>query len=128
MRTAKNISFTIVISAVFVLVTAFCISGTVISQSKHADRIEARYYREMEQNYVKEVRSLLAEQGYVNSGVTMTGVIYEDGQRDYTVILHHKGFNKLNITEKQALLKECEKIVFPVETCKFFHEFMEEDC
>ena len=53
-------------------ITVFCISGTVHSSEKVERREREKYYREIEAEYVKEVRFFLNEEGYSNSGVTMT--------------------------------------------------------
>ena len=50
-------------------ITAFCISGTVHSSEKVERREREKYYREIEAEYVKEVRFFLNEEGYSNSGV-----------------------------------------------------------
>ena len=50
-------------------ITAFCISGTVHSSEKVERREREKYYREIEAEYVKEVRVFLNEEGYSNSGV-----------------------------------------------------------
>lgn len=62
MKKAKNISFTFILSIVLLFVIAFCISGTVVCQSKNASRVEAKYYRELEQVYVSEVRTFLKKE------------------------------------------------------------------
>lgn len=127
MRTAKNISFTFILSMVLLLVTAFCISGTAVSQSKNASRVEAKYYRELEQTYVAEVRAFLEGKGYDNCGITMTKVIEADGARNYTVTVHHGKLDKLSFAEKEKILSECAEIEFPVKECGFSHIFLEED-
>lgn len=124
---AGRISFTFIGSIILIMVTAFCISGTVVSQEKNGQQIETKYYREMEKEYVSAVRSLLAQKGYQNSGVTMTEVVEADGSRSYTVTIHHKGIDALSDTGKQELLKECDTLLFPDESCNISHKFLEED-
>ncbi|MGN1181005.1 MAG: hypothetical protein ACI4SD_07305 [Suilimivivens sp.] len=124
MRKLRKIPFTIILSVILVFVIAFCISGTVISQSSHASRIDEKYYREMEAAYVKEIRSLLADKGYENSGITMTHVTDEDGVRTYTVTIHHGRIDKLSEAEKQELLARCGEIAFPDDTCGFCYEIL----
>lgn len=124
MRKLRKIPFTIIVSVILVFVIAFCISGTVISQSGQASRIEEKYYREMEAAYVREVRSLLTDRGYENSGITMTHVTDEEGVRTYTVTIHHGKIDKLSEAEKQELLARCSEIAFPDGACGFCYEFL----
>lgn len=127
MKKAKNISFTFILSIVLLFVIAFCISGTVVCQSKNASRVEAKYYRELEQVYVSEVRTFFEERGYEHCGITMTKVIEESGERAYTVTVHHKKLDRLSFAEKEKILSECAEIEFPVKECSFSHIFLEED-
>lgn len=127
MRAIRKITFTTVITIILVLVTAFCISGTVISQSKGKSAVEEAYYRDWEREYVQKIRGLLANQGYDNCGVTMTRVIETDGNRDYTIEIHHRRISGLKWNQKQALLEACKDISFPVGNCNFCHKFLEEE-
>lgn len=127
MKTARHISFTMLVSLLLLFVIIFCISGTVVSQSKNGSKVEAKYYRELEQTYVAEVRSFFEERGYEHCGITMTRVIEEDGGRDYTVVVHHKKLERLSEGEKEKILEECGEIEFPVRECSFSHIFLEED-
>lgn len=120
-----------ILGAVFTLLLLFacmfCISGTVISQEKGKSKVEKKYYHQIEQAYVKEIRAFLNDRGYKDSGVTMTYILKEDGSRDYTVMIHHKRIEKLGEKEKKDLLDECRQIEFPVEDCGFCHTFLETD-
>ena len=127
MEITRKISGTVLITAVLVAVIAFCITGTVSGRSKNQDRVEEKYYKTMEKNYVGEIKSLLSEKGFKNSGVTMTRVTEGDGTRIYTVEIHNKRIDRLGSAKKQELREECSAIGFPVEECIFFHEFLETD-
>lgn len=127
MRILKSLPFTVIFSIALILVIAFCITGTVNSQSSHTSRIEEKYYREMEASYVKEIRALLEDEGYENCGITMTYIIDESGTRTYTVTIHHGLIDKLSREKKQDLLAECGEIAFPDKECGFCHKFLGED-
>lgn len=122
----KNL-LTIIFTVILVFISAFCISGTVNSQERGKSRVEDKYYHRAEQAYVNEVRAFLNEQGYKNSGVTMTYILTEGGNREYTVTIHHKKISALDKSGKQRLTKACGEIAFPIENCSFFHEFLEAD-
>lgn len=95
---------------VLIGITTFCISGTVHSREKVERREREKYYRELEAEYVKEVRSFLNEEGYSNSGVTMTKVIDEKENRSYTVTIHHRGIGSLQQEEQRQLREELSQI------------------
>lgn len=127
MKTAKQISFMIFTTVLLILIIAFCISGTVISQNKHGSREEAQYFNAIEQEYTEAVRKLLSEKGCENSGITMTRVTDTDGSREYTVTIHHRRLKSLSEEKKQELLSECNNLEFPDKDCRLFHKFLEED-
>lgn len=127
MRTLKSLTFTMILSILLIFVIAFCISGTVNSQGCHRDPIEEKYYREMENDYIKDIRFLLSSKGYENCGIAMTHVTDEDGMRTYTVTIHHGRIDKLSAEEKQELLSECSLVPFPDVECGFCHKFLEKD-
>lgn len=116
-----------IFTLLLLLLCIFCISGTVISQEKGKSKVEEKYYHQMEQAYVKEIRAFLNERGYKNSGVSMTYILEEDGSRDYTVTIHHKRIEKLGEEGREKLLEECRQIEFPAEDCGFCHKFLETD-
>lgn len=82
------------------------------------------YYEAMEDCYVEALRASLSEEGYRNAGITMTKVFYEDGQREYTVKLHHKRMERLNEQEKQDLLAELSEISFADSECRVYLKFL----
>ena len=124
MKSLKRLPYTLIISIFLILIIAFCISGTVLSQSSHESNIEENYYREMENIYVQEIRDLLRDRGYENSGITMTHVIDENGMRTYTVTIHHGRIDRLSETEREELLAQCSEITFPDDGCGFRYEFL----
>ena len=88
----------------------YCVSGTVHSSEKVERREREKYYREIEAEYVKEVRVFLNEEGYSNSGVTMTKVIDEEENRSYTMTIHHRGIGNLQQEEQEQLQEELLQI------------------
>ena len=124
MRITKSLPLTILLSAVLVFIIAFCITETVISQSNKARCIEEKYYDEMESAYLTELKQVLADEGYRNSGVTMTRVTEESGVRSYTVSIHHKLIGKLSLGEKELLSSMLGEIAFADASCSFCHKFL----
>ena len=124
MRISKNLPLTLLFSVALVLLIAFCITETVVSQSNEARCIEEKYYDEMEAVYLKEIKQLLMEEGYRNSGVTMTVVIDEAGLRSYTVSIHHKLIGNLSADEQEQLTQMLGAITFADTSCVFCHKFL----
>ena len=74
-----------------------------MGMEKDAARVDEKYYKQMEQEYVTQVRGYLQGEGYENSGVALTKVLYEDGSREYTLNVHHKRIEALSEVEQNAL-------------------------
>lgn len=123
MKSRKEFAITTIITVALVLIIAFCISETVIGQDKGDAKAKEQYYQTAEREYVQEIRRLLKEEGFSNSGVTMNRVIEADGTREYTVTIHHRRIEGLSDEQKKGLLSECQELGFPVENCSIFHEF-----
>lgn len=111
----KKITAMTVFTILLVLITAFCISGTVHSQDKGRGDDKAQYDHMVRQNYVETLRSFLEEKGYGNSGVTMNYVINEDDTVEYMVTIHHRKIDKLEEKERSLLADECKDLASPAE-------------
>lgn len=110
-----------------ILVSAFCITKTVQSQS-NAEQMEIeQYFRAQEEMLVEKIRVYLNETGFRNSGVMLTRVVTLDGQRQYTISIHHDKISKLEAGQKEELKQELSYFSFPAENCIFYHEFLELD-
>lgn len=119
----KNTSFVILV-ILSVLVILFCAKETVIGQNKADSRREKQYYAAMEEEYRNNMRQMLADKGYSNSGVNVRWAADEDGARCYTVIIHHRKIDRLDEKEKEALLKVLMTAEFDDEKCSFQYEFL----
>lgn len=97
----------------------FFVSGTVVSQGDGCITVDEQYYQVLEKEYVKEIRGFLAEQGYENSGVSLTMVADREGNRSYSVEVYHKGICKLTQEEQEKLFAEVEAMAFDVVGCRF---------
>lgn len=107
-----------------VLVSAFCVTGTVISQSRIGERELENYYREQERQLVRDTRAFLEEAGYRNSGVMLTKVMEADGSRVYTLTVHHGRIDAMEDQARETLREELSAYDFPAENCTFCHEFL----
>lgn len=122
----KNLGSRVRKEAVFVMVTVFLVlilwlfvSETVMSQTEGNITVDEEAFVELEKDYVVTVRSYLDEKGYRNSGVSLTRVMDESGERSYEMVLHHKNLYKLSDEEQEIMLEEIETMAFHVSGCKF---------
>lgn len=114
-----------VATILLVLVAAFFFTATVMSRSS-LDQAELEgYYREKEEQLVRDARRFLNAQGYQNSGVMLTRVVGADGSRVYTVTLHHGDFDGLEDAEREALVRELSELEFADENAVFCHKFLD---
>ena len=75
-------------TAVLILIIVLCIGATVKSESR--DETQRMENRIQEQQLMSDMKQYLNENGYRNSGVTLTYALEEDGSPDYTFTIHHK--------------------------------------
>ena len=132
----KNLLF-VAATIILVLITAFCIAGTVMSKGDMTDRELEGYYRQVEKELLGQTREQLEEMGYKNSGITLTRVVDAEGNREYTFTIHHRRIDALSDVERgelaQKLAAGCEaersveagKLSGDAFTkCSFYHEFL----
>ena len=124
MRRGKRILGFWVLTICLVLVSAFCITGTVMSRCRPEEQELENYYREKEKELVRDTRNYLCQAGYQNSGVTLTRVVEVDGSREYTVTVHHGKIDRMDEESREDLKKELSSLHFSADNCTFFHEFL----
>lgn len=93
----------LMVTLLLIFITVFCTTGTVMGMEKGKDGVDETYYRQAEKEYVQQVKRLLTEEGFENSGVALTKVLYENGSREYTLQVHHKHIGKLSRDGQEAL-------------------------
>ena len=86
---------------------------------------EPEHVREVEKEYEAQVRRLLEERLFANSGVMMTKVIYGDGYVEYTVQIHNDRIDRLPACEQESLIRQLELLEFPLPDSTVCHEFIE---
>lgn len=123
MRKTGSLGF-VAATIILVSVAAFSFAGTVISRAEcSAGELEG-YYREREEQLVKDTRIYLEEQGFFNSGVMLTRVVEADGSRAYTVTIHHCEIDGMTEEERAELSENLARLSFEDANCIFFHEFL----
>lgn len=111
-----------ILTVLFVLIIIFCVKGTVVSQGKHERASQNHYYAALEEEYLERAQNLLEEQGYRCCGINMRRVTYENGRREYTILLHHRKLERLSDEEWMTLENMLSEMEFGDETCRFIYE------
>ena len=88
-----------VITAVMILVL-WSACGIKANAAERADN-DRMEYQIQENTFLKEIRNCMEEEGYYNSGVTLTKIMDTDGSREYNVMVHHSDID-LDDEEKIA--------------------------
>ena len=96
------------------------VNATDDKRLQHVDS----YYEEIEDDYIKLLRDELTNKGYRNAGITMTKIFYENGEREYTVKLHHKRMDNLSKTEREELLEHLSEVAFADSGCRVYLKFL----
>ena len=69
-----------------------------------------QYLATQEQQLAAQMREHLGAAGYSNSGINITHVTDVQGQRSYTVRIHHQDITLLEESVKQQLLTELDRV------------------
>lgn len=111
-----------IVTVLLVLVIIFCVKGTVMSKENNERAKQNHYYAVLEQDYLERTRQILHEEGYESCGINLTRVTYEDGRREYMVLIHHRRLDRLSDEEKIELENMLSQIEFQNEKCSFYYE------
>lgn len=109
---------------VLIIIILFCSTQTVLSQSRDMSKEQRQYYADMEKEYLSNIESFLCKKGYLHSGINIRWVSEVEGLRDYTVMIHHRKIDSLDIHEKEALLNELKTMEFNDSRAIFNYEFI----
>ena len=118
----KSVKF-FVGTLIVVVLLALGIKGTVVSREYGQDRTDRAVLRALEQEYISEVKTLLTNSGYENSGVMLNYV--KDGDTlYYTITVHHDAITTLTDAEKSVLKAQILALAFELPECFFSQEFL----
>lgn len=99
MRNTKKL-----ILAGVILLLILIMAGAAFGTAKHMHgkgKIrESIDYHDAEEEYLREVKQALEEQGVDSAGVMLTSVTDESGARIYTLSLHHRLFGSEKLKER----------------------------
>lgn len=118
----RNCGF-ILFTMALVLVTGCSAGSVAMCRPAGTVRVNEQYYIDMEEDYVEEVRQLLADAGLPDAGVMLTHVREADGTRIYTLSVHHRNYRCLEQREREDLSDAVLACSFETEKCVFVQEF-----
>lgn len=90
------------------LVAALCVGGTVMGKEQNGRTRENERYALLEETFRERTKKILEEQGFYNSGVTITWTREDGGVRSYRVEIHHHGINGLGSGERDKLTESLQ--------------------
>lgn len=111
-------------TALLVGLITLCVTGTVIGQSHIDESGMEAFYRAREKEMADEVRNYLDENGFRNSGVALTRVVDGEGNRKYTLTIHHDRIDVMSDEERNELSSRLSDFNFADENCVFEQEFL----
>ena len=109
----------VVLTMLLIVGLALGMTSTVSSQSESDIRVSEEAYIQLEGEYVQLLRTLLNDKGYENCGINLTRVVDGEGERAYSIVLHHKYLDKLDEEEQQVLFTELASGAFHLSNCTF---------
>lgn len=117
-KAGRNIMFA-VFTAALILISAFFVAGTVQSQTADQCPANETYFQALEKDYISRIRKYLEVQGFENAGVTMTRIVDAEGNREYTILVHHRYLEKLSAEALADIFREIEENGFAEDGCIF---------
>lgn len=112
------------VTVLLVLAAALLFGETAKSGTGLGAGETEEYYLEKERELAVDIRELLKQKGFENSGVMVTRVVEEDGSRRYTVTVHHGRIDDMSDEEREELLECLADLSFADDTCSFTHRFL----
>ncbi len=85
-----------------ILVLVFLLGTTVSGQREEGEIVETALVQE-EVLVAEGMRTVLGEAGFQNSGINITHVVDELGNRLYSVRIHHQDFTRLSSVQQLEL-------------------------
>ena len=113
-----------IITAALIMTAFFIFSITAKSVTRFDNEIWNSYYKPLEDEFVTSARHFLNEEGFRNSGVTLTHTTDDELNRCYTLSVHHKRFNDITEYEKEEVIESLTELGFSDERCTIIIEFI----
>lgn len=99
MDNKSYIAVTLLLLMTFFLATGIKANG----RSNRVPDITGEYYRQIESEYLSDVRDKLTDSGFSNAGLSLTKQVDDNGAFDYTLSVHHRRIEKMDVAERAKL-------------------------
>lgn len=118
----KKMGF-LITTVLLMAVICFCFSATVYSQSQErAMAADKNGIDKQEQEFLQAIRTVMADYGCKDSGITMTKIYTEDGGRNYRVLVNHRYLSYMKESETEQLQQELQKVTSGWKNITFDYE------
>ena len=107
------------VTVALVIIIVFCVRGTVMSREDNRRAERNHTYAALEQEYLERTHRLLEEEGFKNCGVNLRWIDDWEGNREYTVLLHHRRLERMSGEEQAALTDRLSAAEFRNTGCRF---------
>ena len=98
---------------VLLIAGAFFLFSITVRGSRSSDNsVWNEYYGPMEDGYVDSVREYMNDNGFVNSGVTLTHTTDEDLNRVYTLNIHHRRLENCGDERREEISAQLRSMGF----------------
>ncbi len=95
----------------------FCVAITVEGKSQPDKKANDLYYAKQEAEWKPLIRTCLEEAGIHNAGIMITHTEDGDGNREYTIRVHHERIGKMTDEERSTLEKALAGIAYQDAFC-----------
>lgn len=102
----KNMENIIPAAAVVIMILVFAFLAGQKVYGQTIERAERERRDAMESSYIEEVKDILRDSGFVNSGVNLTKETNTLGDWEYTLVIYNRSFDWMEETAKADLEKE----------------------
>ena len=93
------VTLTLILTFTFTLAAYIRADG----RSNRIPDITGEYYRQIEKDYVADIREKLDDNGFSNAGISLTKQVNERGDFDYTLCVHHRYIDRMQQSERDEL-------------------------
>lgn len=111
-------------TAIVLMVTVMTVFTAKSAVREWREKQKETYYLTKERELEGKVRDYLEDNGFRHSGVMLTRIVDEDGNRAYTLTVHHDRIDRMDEERREALSQKLAELCFRDEKCTFRSDFL----
>ena len=97
---------------VMTFILAVLLLGIRVKGNDNLSEASASYYHEMEARFTDVLEKVLAENDLYDAGINISSVIDVDGNREYTVVIHHRLIGYMSDEDMDQLMSDLNGLPF----------------